>query len=149
MIFSKLFCVVCWMFCVGFHYFNICRDIAQSSSSAYNYNFHFTEKSILALRKHYKNTFLPVITLCAYLLYYHLLSSTYFMSINGTWDDKENWENLLNMIDVLQTQIVFNNILIISSNFFFKSLHISQRQFLSNFFLKIHRVSKVRFLRFY
>ena len=56
--------------------------------------------------------------------------------------------DLFNMIDVLQTQIVFNNILIISSNFFFKSLHISQRQFLSNFFLKIHRVSKVRFTVF-
>ena len=55
----------------------------------------------------------------------------------------------LNMMEVQQTQIVFNNILIISSKFFFKSLHICQRQFLSNFFLKIHRVSKVRFMRFY
>ena len=58
-------------------------------------------------------------------------------------------ELVVNMIDVLQTQIVFNNILIISSNFFFKSLHICQRQFLFDFFLKIHRVSKVRFMRFY
>ena len=49
----------------------------------------------------------------------------------------------------LQTNIVFNNILIISSKFFLKALYIGQRQFLSNFFLKIHRVSKVRFMRFY
>ena len=32
---------------------------------------------------------------------------------------------------------------------FFKALHICQRQSLSKFFLKIHRVSKVRFMRFY
>ena len=55
----------------------------------------------------------------------------------------------INMMEVQQTQIVFNNILIISSKSFFKALHIGQRQFLSNFFLKIHRVSKVRFMRFY
>ena len=54
-----------------------------------------------------------------------------------------------NMMEVQQTQIVFNNILIISSKKFFKSLHLCQRQFLSDFFLKIHRVSKVRFMRFY
>ena len=55
----------------------------------------------------------------------------------------------INIMDVLQTDFVFNNILIISSKFFLKALHIGQRQFLSNFFLKIHRVSKVRFMRFY
>ena len=56
---------------------------------------------------------------------------------------------VINIIDVLQTDFVFNNILIISSKFFLKALHIGQRQFLSNFYLKIHRVSKVRFMRFY
>ena len=55
----------------------------------------------------------------------------------------------LNMTGVQQTQIVFNNISIISSKFFFLALHICQRQSLSKFFLKIHRVSKVRFMRFY
>ena len=55
----------------------------------------------------------------------------------------------LNMMKVQQTQIVFNNISIISSKFFFLALHICQRQSLSKFFLKIHRVSKVRFMRFY
>ena len=54
-----------------------------------------------------------------------------------------------NMTGVQQTQIVFNNISIISSKFFFLALHICQRQSLSKFFLKIHRVSKVRFMRFY
>ena len=53
------------------------------------------------------------------------------------------------MMEVQQTQIVFNDILIISSKFFLKVIHIGQRQFLSNFYLKIHRVSKVRFMRFY
>ena len=53
------------------------------------------------------------------------------------------------MTGVQQTQIVFNNISIISSKFFFLALHICQRQSLSKFFLKIHRVSKVRFMRFY
>ena len=52
-------------------------------------------------------------------------------------------------MEVQQTQIVFNNISIISSKFFFLALHICQRQSLSKFFLKIHRVSKVRFMRFY
>ena len=56
---------------------------------------------------------------------------------------------LFNMMGVQQTQIVFNNISIISSKFFFLALHICQRQSLSKFFLKIHRVSKVRFMRFY
>ena len=56
---------------------------------------------------------------------------------------------ILNMMEVQQTQIVFNNILIIPSKFFLKVIHIGQRQFLSNFFLKILRVSKVRFMRFY
>ena len=56
---------------------------------------------------------------------------------------------LFNMTGVQQTQIVFNNISIISSKFFFLALHICQRQSLSKFFLKIHRVSKVRFMRFY
>ena len=55
----------------------------------------------------------------------------------------------VNMTGVQQTQIVFNNISIISSKFFFLALHICQRQSLSKFFLKIHRVSKVRFMRFY
>ena len=56
---------------------------------------------------------------------------------------------IFNIMDVLQTDFVFNNISIISSKFFLKALYIGQRQFLSNFFLKIHRVSKVRFMRFY
>ena len=56
---------------------------------------------------------------------------------------------IFNMTGVQQTQIVFNNISIISSKFFFLALHICQRQSLSKFFLKIHRVSKVRFMRFY
>ena len=47
------------------------------------------------------------------------------------WNSKYN-PVPINMMEVQQTQIVFNNILIISSKFFFKSLHICQRQFLPN-----------------
>ena len=52
------------------------------------------------------------------------------------WQQAQNqmsFPNDINMTGVQQTQIVFNNIWIISSNFFFKALHICQRQFLSKF----------------
>ena len=62
---------------------------------------------------------------------------------------RKKFKKAVNIFSMKQTRKVSTNIFLEPAKSFFMAIHICQRQFLSNFFLKKSRVSKDNFVRFY